>query len=260
MVEILLESAIRIAAEKVKVVTVEQLTGIASLDSDISEMFSSIVLDLDSHLVSDELVPLDLAGQLQNLIQVPLRATTAVFDRLDAYSALSEAISLALPDDADTSTEAINKTLVVELSQISVLTSLALIVTTGPLRTRAQAVEAAEVLISVLGRVTNELDTRQEIFKTNNLDRRYFSQLKSYPTMLTMFANAIQYLMTAAFDLAVEKRIVLAKPTAPIDIVITEYGSLGEDDANFDEFIEANKLKNNDILLLPIGREVVVYV
>jgi hypothetical protein len=57
----------------------------------------------------------------------------------------------------------------------------------------------------------------------------------------------------------VEKRFKLSLPRAPIEIVITEYGSLGENDAYLDEFISANDLSSYEILMLPAGREVVTY-
>lgn len=67
------------------------------------------------------------------------------------------------------------------------------------------------------------------------------------------------YLLRSVFDLSVEKRFKLEKRRAPIEITISEYGSLGDDDSNFQLFIDSNGLKGNDILILPEGREVVVY-
>jgi hypothetical protein len=40
---------------------------------------------------------------------------------------------------------------------------------------------------------------------------------------------------------------------------VTEYGSLGDADANYDLFVRSNNLSGNDILLIPAGREVVIY-
>ena len=60
-------------------------------------------------------------------------------------------------------------------------------------------------------------------------------------------------------NLLIEKVILISVPTSPLILSIQEYGE-NDIDANFDLFIASNVLKNTEILLLPAGRTVVVYV
>jgi hypothetical protein len=43
-------------------------------------------------------------------------------------------------------------------------------------------------------------------------------------------------------------------------VAIEEYGELGEDDSNLDLFIDSNRLEGDEYLIMPKGRELVVYV
>ncbi len=56
------------------------------------------------------------------------------------------------------------------------------------------------------------------------------------------------------------KRFTLSRPRAPIEITISEYGELGPEDSYLDLFIASNHLRSDEVILLPAGREVVVYV
>ena len=75
-------------------------------------------------------------------------------------------------------------------------------------------------------------------------------------------AHPTSYLLLVSFDLKTEKRFLLKENTPPIIVCINEYGFLsdGVTDSQFDFFIETNNLKGDQILYLPVGFEVVVYV
>lgn len=212
-----------------------------------------------------------LAGQIQALIQTPLLARNSINSRLSNYDDFQEGAFTLLPGGSGTSVsdkptvEAKNQALIAELAlsanivarcQITTITPIA----AGGLLTRAQAVEAANNLANDLQTITNNLDAIQQTFAVNTIDQQFFSQSESYADAAQIVAYAIQYLLVSAFDLKIEKRFKLNRPRTPIEIAITEYGDLGDNDANLDLFIESNGLKGNDILLLPAGREVVVYV
>ena len=108
--------------------------------------------------------------------------------------------------------------------------------------------------------ITARLDAVQDDFKDSPIETQYFSQSSSYASAAKMIGNTVRFLLIQAYDLAIEKRFTLDVPKAPIQIVIEEYGSLGENDVNLDLFISANGLKGDDILYLPAGREVLTYV
>lgn len=260
MTRLNLKQAIITTADKVKAAAITVLRPLASISTEIVLQFDNIVQGLESDLESGDVDNLELAGQLQNMIQLPVLSTTNVTERLNTYSDFADQLIGLFPSELDSTPEAVNKTLVIELSIISVLVSMAQTVTTGKLTDRLKSVETANFLIDKLNQYTEELDNRQEIFSSNDIDRQYFSQLQSYSSAVKLIATAVRYLLIVAFDLRVEKRFTLDGPRAPIEIVITEYGDLGDNDENLDLFIESNRLKGDDILLLPAGREVLVYV
>ena len=64
----------------------------------------------------------------------------------------------------------------------------------------------------------------------------------------------------ALYNLKAEKRFTLKKARSPLEIAVTEYGELGENDFYYNLFLDSNELTGHEIRLLPAGKEVVVYV
>ena len=126
--------------------------------------------------------------------------------------------------------------------------------------TRSTAISSLTLVSDQFIQITDALDVVQESFTDQLIEDQYFSQSLSFVESAVMSSQAQAFLLLTTFDLAIEKRFILKTDRAAIEIAITEYGELGEDDANFDLFIETNMLKADDILMLPAGREVVVYV
>lgn len=201
---------------------------------------------------------ISLAGQIQTLVTLPVLATTDVIERVSAYSAMILAALGLSPDD--TSQQSRNIVSVQELGLTSALVAVAQSVSTGLLATRNQSVEMAVTVSTEFQTITDALDATQELFIANDIDLQYFSQSASFSDVFTISAQAIGYLLLSAYDLAVEKTITLEKPEAPIMVAVQQYGSFGENDSNVDLFLESNNLKANEIMILPAGRQVVVYV
>lgn len=133
------------------------------------------------------------------------------------------------------------------------------VTTTSPVQTRAQVVEAAQRIADDFAASVAALEESQSNFEGLDIDQQYFSQKQTYALASKIVARTVQFLLLSAFDLAVERRFTLDRPRSPIDITISEYGTLGENDAYLDLFIASNELRGDDIYLLPAGREVVIY-
>jgi hypothetical protein len=163
-----------------------------------------------------------------------------------------------------------NVTAVQELSLVAIVGSNAEIVTTGPqrpvvpvtggLQSRAQAVEFALDLRNRLVGIVDVLDESQILFEDSDIDEQYFSQTDTFNTSVQLTSFGQRYLLSSAYNLNVERRFTLTKPKTPLQIVGEEYGTWGDNDNLIDAFIDANSLQGTEILLLPAGREVVVYV
>jgi len=228
--------------------------GSAELTTQIEAIQRGIQSTLDDVILS----PITLAGQIQALIQLPILSIRSIKAKLDAYKNLITGLADLAPSTADN--EGKNTVSVQELAYTAAVTAAAQIATTGTLDTRPEAIEAAEDIFSLFKQITDDLDATQSLFLGNAIDSQFFSLSQSFSDVSLIVAHSIKYFLVASYDLKIEKRFVTKIPRAPIEITITEYGSLGLNDSNFDLFISSNKLKGNDIRIIPAGHEVVVYV
>jgi len=251
-------SAFRSAVNTVVSTVENTLEKVSAASADITAQMNSIKRGITDVLA---VVPMDIlatAAQIQSLVQLPGLVVTDINARIEVYGEYAQQMFNLSPDSANNAGR--NIAAVKELALVSAVAAVAQVTATGELTSRLQAVELMEFNGEYLNDIVDDLDLTQEQFGDLTIDRQYFSQSTSFPQVALITAQTLAYLLRAGFDLAIEKRFVLDRPRAPIEITITEYGSLGEDDANFDLFIDSNSLKGNDILLLPAGREVVVYV
>lgn len=242
------------------------LSPLAATVDAIDNTFLTIQNSITDTLNATVLQPIALAGQIQQLIQLPLLANNDIVSRTETYQDYANEIISDLPTAANLKTK--NQVGVQELALSASITAVAQIARTGitaaltqlPITSRAQAVEMATTVSDFFDTVTNALDNVQSNFDGSPIEKQYFSQSQSYSKAALLMAMTIKMLLLAAYDLKVERKFVLDRPRAPIEIAITEYGDLGENDINLDIFIASNNLKGKEILLLPAGREVLVYV
>ncbi len=220
----------------------------------ITSIFRGIIDTLDQEIIDTEV----LATQIQNIIQLPASTTDNAESRLSPYQSFLDEIFLTSP--TKTTDDQRNIALLQELAAVSVLGVFSEVSVTSILETRTQAINLAEGISDKLIAITDFLDNNQELFINEDIDKQYFSQSESFSDSFSLISQGIAYLLKSIFDLLIEKRFVITKDRAPIEICITEYGNLGENDSNFDLFINSNFLKNTEILLLRAGKEVVVYV
>ena len=239
--------------------TINSIIGpIASTITELNDAFNQIQGSIQNLLDSAILDPLQLLGQITNLVQLPLLASNDFESRINSYIDLAEEVFNLSPDD--TTDASFNTTLIQELTLGSILVASAQIVASSDFTTRSQVVDAIDRTNQLLSDITDRLDTTQSLFKDNDIDNQYFSQSSSFTSVYLLTAQAMQLLVLSIFNLNIEKRFTLDRNRASLEITVTEYGSLGENDINWDIFISSNKLKGNDVVLVPLGREVVVYV
>lgn len=77
-----------------------------------------------------------------------------------------------------------------------------------------------------------------------------------YQPMQNSVALVTGFLVQRSFTLTEERRLVLGRSRTFVDLVAELYGEL---DDRFDYFITTNDLSGDEIIELPIGREVVYY-
>lgn len=92
-----------------------------------------------------------------------------------------------------------------------------------------------------------------------DIDKQYIANSLNYTSLQNTFSLTMQYLLSQFFNLKTEKRFTLKNPRSPLEITVTEYGDLGENESNYQLFLDSNQLTGNEVLILPAGKEVVIY-
>lgn len=252
------KQAVRFAGRKLIEKIRAALAFLYELNNEINSRVNAIQSAINKALNEFILRPLALAAQIQQLIQLPALALNNIRERLEAFRELAESIFGLTPET--TFPRDRNTVAVMELALGAVLASASLSLVTGPLGSRQEAIENAEFLTELFAFVTDGLDGLEELFSDLQADRQFFSQSETFALLSNLITLAANAAVKQSFDLAIEKRFTLDRARAPIEITITEYGDLGENDSNLELFNNSNALQGNDLILLPAGREVVVYI
>lgn len=236
----------------------QRLAGFVAADDMIAAEFRTAQNGIAIEAAETEPSLAILAGYLQSAIRQPALVPADLDDRVNAFSGLADDC-LALISGVEVTGYGrwIAKT--VQLALAAILTSLSRIITTSIPNSRAHAIALAVRMLEEFWDMVDALDTVAERFNDQAWDERYFSQTTSYTTAAQLVAECVKYLLKSAYDLRVEKRFTLGQPTAPVTLAIREYADR-EIEAAMDLLIKANELTGDEILLLPSGREVVVYI
>ena len=233
------------------------LKSITDQVASVSAQVDSIKRGIDSTLISPLLDIVSLAGQIQALIALPALVAGDFSARLNTLGNFMDRIFGGSPESA--SPAGINTAAIQELSLTSALSVATTGAVTSDIASRTAVIDALDGLLSFFDTMTDGLDATQELYSGELLSRSYFSQSQSYSDSALMVASALAALIASAFDLAAEKRFTLTKAEHPVMLAMREYGGPGEGDANIDLFYATNALTGQETLLLPAGREVVVY-
>ena len=118
--------------------------------------------------------------------------------------------------------------------------------------TQPQAIEAADMLASLLDTVVN---WREDTF---NLLDGVTDTGGSYQRIQQAVAVASDYLVEISFTLLQERSITLSRGRTLIDLSSELYGRVDDTTLNF--LINTNSLTGSEILEIPRGRVVVYYV
>lgn len=213
----------------------------------------SVKRGITSALNESALNVLGLGGQLQTLVSLPGDSITDISVRIDYYSGLianMAGFGPSTPTSGGVNTAAVQE-IVLTAAVSSIVTGMA----EGELDSREDAISYLESAGAAFVDITETLDDSQALYQDNIIDNQYFSQSQSFNDLAYLVGLVTALLLRKSFDLAAAKRFTLKRSRTPAEISATEYGDL----THLDFFISSNRLKGNDILLLPAGREVVVY-
>lgn len=197
------------------------------------------------------------ATAIHTSMKAPMLAGPSPLLAISSMEGVVDDIISKLP--SDTSYSSFNRCKTFEMTMEAALSAACLSATLAELQTRSQAIQAAQKLHDLFTSIVETMDAVSEQFESlPYLDDRYYAQTETYQAALDMVSTTIRYLLTTAFDLKIEKRITLDRDKPPIRIVMEEYGASGED--KLDEFIDLNNLEGDELVVVPHGKEIVLYV
>ena len=234
----------------------KQLAPIAAVTSSVQRQFAAIDRSIDNNFDLFLGDPLTLANQLVQLIQSPARSSALISEKLNTYSNMAKRI---IRDGSD----AINLLgdmltfRTADLSTSSYVSGMVLSSINSSYDTRSKAVSAAEILIDQFSELSTWRDDNfQNLNGTSNVGEEV-DVGESYQLLQKMIAQAAGYLVQLSFELVSERRIILTYERSLHDVVAEYYG---DTDEKFDFFINTNNLSGTEIINLPAGKEIVIFV
>lgn len=234
----------------------DKLANQAELNEDVNKEFNQRLGELEDLLIQPLIDVNQILSSTQELIALPAKASKNFTTRFELYRQLASDILGLTPTGAEISDRNIIASQEFLLSSI-IMTNTE-IVTSSTFPNRASAIGAIDNLSSEFKKMTGAVQDVQLNFKDELFKNQYFSQTESYAGLAKLQSKTIEYLNDSLFNLAVEKRVVIGNPISTLVFVINEFGTTGENDILFTEFLQANKLHGSDILLLPRNKEVIV--
>ena len=234
------------AAVKIK----ETLGPLTTQVAEINAQMESVHRGLTTALTSATLDVVGLASQVQTMIKLPSLVAGDLLTRLDFYIQLIG--DFVDPPEGRPTPVTVNTAAVEEIATVTALVAIAEVAVTGELATREEAIAVIEKVTAVLNSVINGLDYNQEQLDSASIEDQFISQLSSFNDSSLLISAINDLLLRQSFDLAVSRRFTLKKPRTPVEIAFAE-------NQDIDVFISVNNLKSEDILLLPAGREVLVF-
>lgn len=231
--------------------------------NDVINEFNAIYSAITDIIAQTTMEIESLIGQIQQIMELPALVSQDLTTRFSAVSSIINGVMESVPTGSSPETK--NSVAMQEVFLTSGLTSLALIVSTSKYETRSQAIEAMTNLQELFESVTNYLDDIQSNFTGEDLDNQFFSQSSAYNDLYQIMSLSMSFLMTKSFNLKSEKKVILKNKDTTWNVAVREYSKTGNMTADntddyYDKFIATNKLKGDEIYLLPAGKEYVVYV
>lgn len=260
--------------------------GTASLQNGMDRINKSISNGLDAGI----LAPLTMAQQLKTLAGAPARSLASLKGRLAAYKNLAASIFSGSGTGTGGGTGSSENGLGiiqagvvtpgVDSTEANLFHGNSFIAQTMVLGVAAAVADPVEgQAYKSRNDVVEQIDELQEIFDDFIAwsDANFVALADASPVvdpfepiasgqgstdtgeaidaLALVVSTTIRHLTATAFVLPPQRAFTLESPCTPLELTARLYGELG----HLDDFIEANNLTGDEILLLPIGKTVVYY-
>lgn len=202
--------------------------------------------------------PAMLAVQTAEIMQAPAQATTNFAVALDAYSSVIRSLLTAksarpwefgFARGTRRATSARNDVALIDVLALAALGGLCSCATTAEFLARPHALLAATTISALFDDIVAWRDVALPYVEVMDSG-------EAYDGMHRTLSRTVKYLLEASFTLANERRMVLDRPRALIELTAELYGTVDE---RLDFMISTNGLTPDEIIEIPAGREIVWY-
>ena len=216
------------------------LARVGSLATDFESAYTAFIDTLDTLLLD----PIALAEAYIALVRMPAQAVISIPTKARAYADTLLAMTASALTVGASEPEAAARV----MQYLATLIGLAEATITGDLSTRTEALTVVDVLVEAL-------EAALAAIEADEAATGYVAPAEIVTLARALVAQAQALMLAQSFGLAVERRIVLTEDATPLDLVWQFYGDL----ERLDEFIAHNALADDEIWLIPRGREVRYY-
>lgn len=222
----------------------ERIAAAAAVSDEIGSELERAARELEDNLDALILDPITLARSWIALVRTPARAAASVKSKVRGYRASVETLAgIALATGAQAA-EAAGRT----LQFFAFLLGMCESALTGEIADRDEAV-------SLAGEVRGTLSDALAAVETDEAAAEYVAPESSLARLRALVALTSDLLLERSFSLRAERRIVLAADRTPLDLAYELHGDLD----GLDDLIEQNGLSDEELFLIPRGREVRYY-
>ncbi|GMO27971.1 MAG: hypothetical protein Pg6A_15760 [Termitinemataceae bacterium] len=147
-----------------------------------------------------------------------------------------------------------------EIFLISSIIAFSDTVVASNIKNRDECISLLEILETIYNEIVDTVTLYETKAKDLDFTVQYIAFRDSMETLEKLRSLLIRYLLQELFDLRALRRIIVGKPTTLLQIA---YQYMGANAATIDDVIEKlikeNELHGEEILLLPVGKEIIIY-
>ncbi len=229
---------------------------VENLRTDFDNFVNGITGAIDALIA----IPETLGNLIIDIFRLLAPSTSSTADKQEAYEGLIEDYTNSLSADAITNTTNIDDRNKAFTNQLFLHGCLAGITETSfytDYQSRTDAINWAEFIEAQREIINSYLEGLQEVYEDNQSDDKFVIDQASTEDLEQAVSIANNYLIELSFELRLEKKITTESPRAPIELIYALTGNYTDD--LLDEFIETNNLTDDEIFLIPPGREITYF-
>ena len=238
--------------------TIDTILGpIAALNEEVNSFFKAISLSLNNNLTDLIGKPLTLASQTLSLIKTPARIIQSLALRIQGYADLATQLRNRATITNITN-DARNTLLETRFMLSSCVAGMAETVLLEDFKTKSEALIISQQLQDFHALNRDFIEGEESKFQSSPLELLLYGDSEEAKNLTFIVETTSNQLTVTSFDLQQERTIKLDRDRNIIDLTFELFGN--SDNSTLDDFILTNNLRNNELILINKGRELVYYV